>query len=153
MLGVSAVAGASLPYRWLADAVLLAHFGVVLFVVGGLLLIVAGTLSGWTWVNRWGFRLAHLAAIGVVVVQSWLGMHCPLTVLESWLRLQAGDAPYARSFIETWVQRLLYYEAPSWVFTSVYTTFALLVALMWWRFPPRSGGVGPVTAAEAPAKP
>jgi polyferredoxin len=121
----------------LADGVLLVHFGIVLFVVGGLMLIVAGNLAGWAWVNRWGFRLAHLAAIGIVAAQSWLGMHCPLTVLESWLRSQAGDTPYSRSFIEIWVQRLLYYEAPTWVFTAAYSLFALLVVLAWWRYPPR----------------
>jgi len=136
------MAGESLPYRWLADAVLVAHFGVVLFVVGGLVLVVAGNRAGWAWVNRWGFRLAHLAAIGIVVAQAWLGMDCPLTVLESWLRSQAGGSAYARSFIETWVQRLLYYEAPAWVFTTAYTLFAVLVVLVWWRFPPRRRKTG-----------
>jgi polyferredoxin len=72
----------------------------------------------------------------VVVVQAWLGELCPLTVLESWLREQAGEAAYAASFIEHWVQRVLYCEAPLWVFTLVYTVFGLLVAAAWWYFPP-----------------
>ena len=128
-----------MPYQLLADAVLLLHFGVVLFVVGGLLVVLAGNGLRWHWVNEWWFRLAHLAAIAVVVVQAWLGQHCPLTTLESWLRPQAGGASYNTSFIEHWLQRLIYYEAPFWVFTAAYTGFALLVALAWWRFPPRRG--------------
>lgn len=36
-----------------------------------------------------------------------------------------------------WLQRLIYYELSAWVFTVVYTAFALLVVLAWWRFPPR----------------
>jgi hypothetical protein len=56
-----------------------------------------------------------------------------------WLRRQAGEATYGASFIEHWVQRLLYYEAPSWVFTLAYSLFALLVAAAWWYFPPRRG--------------
>jgi hypothetical protein len=125
------------PYQLLADAVLLIHFGVVLFVVGGLVVVVAGNWLHWRWVNRWWFRLAHLAAIAFVAVQAWLGQFCPLTTFESWLRVQAGANPYNTSFIEHWLQRLSYYEAPFWVFTVAYTAFAALVLLAWWRFPPR----------------
>jgi hypothetical protein len=127
----------SLFYQRLADAVLLLHFGVVVFVVGGLAAVVVGNLRAWRWVNSLGFRLAHLAAIGVVVVQSLLGKLCPLTVLESWLRERAGESAYATSFIEHWVQRVLFYQAPFWVFTLSYTVFGLLVVAAWWRYPPR----------------
>lgn len=128
-----------MPYQLLADAVLIVHFGVVLFVVGGLVLVVVGNSRHWRWVNGWWFRLAHLAAIAFVVVQAWLGQLCPLTTLESWLRVQAGSQQYGKSFIAYWVHRLLYYEAPLWVFTLVYTLFGLLVVLAWWRYPPRRG--------------
>lgn len=127
-----------LPYQLLADAVLLLHFGIVLFVIGGLMLVVAGNLLGrWPWVNGWWFRLAHLLAIGVIVAQAWLGQVCALTTLESWLRVQAGALPYRNSFIEHWVQRLLFYDAPFWVFALAYTVFGLLVLGAWWYFPPR----------------
>lgn len=130
-----------MTYQFLADAVLALHVGVVLFVVGGLLAILAGNRWHWPWVNRPWFRLAHLAAIAVVVVQAWLGRLCPLTTLESWLRVQAGTAAYEQSFIEHWLQKILYYEAPHWVFTVAYTVFGALVLLAWWRYPPRRGPV------------
>ena len=101
-------------YRLLADAVLLLHFAVVVFVVGGLIAVFVGNAKNWRWVNSPAFRIAHVLAIGVVVVQSWLGQLCPLTILESWLREQAGEAAYAASFVEHWVQRVLYYEGPLW---------------------------------------
>jgi hypothetical protein len=126
-----------MPYSHLADAVLLLHLGVVLFVLGGLAAVLIGNALAWPWVNGGWFRLAHLAAMGIVVVQAWLGQLCPLTVLENWLREQAGGTGYRRSFIEHWVQWLIYYEAPAWVFTAAYTAFALLVLWAWWRFPPR----------------
>jgi hypothetical protein len=126
-----------MPYQLLADAVLLLHFAVIVFVVGGLAAVLVGNAAGWRWVNDWWFRLAHLLAIGVVVVQSWLGQHCPLTIVESWLRVQAGAQAYQQSFIEHWVQRIIYYDIPLWVFTLVYTAFAALVVLAWWRYPPR----------------
>jgi hypothetical protein len=124
-------------YQLLADAVLVLHFGIVIFVVGGLVLILAGNWFHWHGVNAFGFRLAHLVAIVVVVAQAWLGAVCPLTTLESWLRERAGSAGYRESFIEHWVQRLLFYEAPFWVFALTYTLFALLVLACWWYFPPR----------------
>jgi hypothetical protein len=121
----------------LADAVLVLHAAVVLFVVGGLVVVVIGNHAGWGWVNAWWFRLMHLGAIAVVVAQAWLGVVCPLTTLESWLRGQAGQSPYATSFIQHWLHRLLFYDAPWWVFALAYSAFAVLVAAAWWRWPPR----------------
>lgn len=141
------------PYRLLADVVLTLHFGVVVFVVGGALAVLLGGPAHWAWVRRPRWRWAHLGAIGLVVLQSWLGAACPLTVLEAWLRLQAlgGVAVAGQSpgFIEYWVQRFLYYEAPGWVFGLVYSLFGALVLVLWWRYPPRTrgragaGGAGP----------
>lgn len=133
---------AAWPYAWLADAVLVLHFAVVLFVVGGLVLVVAGNLLRWHWVNQLWFRLAHLAAIAVVVAESWLGIDCPLTTLEAWLRMRSGAVAHGEGFIAHWLQRLLFYEAPGWVFVLAYTAFGLLVVAAWWRYPPSRGGRG-----------
>lgn len=123
-------------FGFLADAVLLLHLGIVLFVVGGLALVIVGNRRSWRWVNGIGFRVAHLTAIAVVAAQTWFGVDCPLTTLESWLRVQSGSARYDTGFIEHWIGRLLFYEAPAWVFGTAYTVFALLVAAAWWRYPP-----------------
>ncbi len=126
-------------YQALADLVLLLHLAVVVFVVLGLPAVLVGNRAGWAWVNRFGWRLAHLLAIAVVALQAWLGQYCPLTVLESWLRVQAGDTGYAHSFVAHWVQAILFYEAPLWVFAMVYTAFGGAVLWAWWRYPPRRG--------------
>lgn len=121
----------------LADAVLLSHAALVAFVVLGLPLVWLGNARGWAWVNRRWLRGLHLLAIAVVVAESWLGIECPLTTLEAWLRLQAGQPVHGQGFIAHWVGRLLFYTAPGWVFTTVYTAFGALVAWTWWRWPPR----------------
>jgi hypothetical protein len=126
-----------MPYQTLADAVLVLHVAIVLFVVGGLLLILIGNLRAWPWVNALWFRLAHLATIGIVVAESWFDIVCPLTTLEMWLRAQGDAAPYSGGFIEHWLQALLYWQAPPWVFTLAYSLFGLAVAAAWWYFPPR----------------
>ena len=123
--------------RLLADTVLILHFAVVVFVVAGLALVLIGNRRDWRWVNAWWFRLVHLVAIGIIVAQAWFGRVCPLTTLESSLRAKAGSTPYSGSFVEHWVQRILYYDAPAWVFALAYTCFGMLVAAAWWRYPPR----------------
>lgn len=126
-----------MPYQVLADTVLTIHVAIVLFVVGGLVMIVAGQFRGWLWVNNLWFRIAHVFAIVVVVLQAWLGVLCPLTTLEMWLRSKAGEGGYSGSFVQYWLQELLYYDAPTWVFILAYTLFGLVVLLTWWYCPPR----------------
>ena len=120
-----------MSYLLAADAVLLLHVLFVVFVVTGLILILAGKLLSWAWVRNWWFRVIHLAAIGVVVLQSWLGVICPLTKLEMYLRGKAGDTTYSGSFVAHWLESILYYQAPAWVFAACYTAFAAVVVLSW----------------------
>lgn len=126
----------------LADAVLVLHVGVAAFVVLGLLLIIVGNALHWRWVNSMAFRLAHLAAIAVVVAEAWLGITCPLTSLEMSLRSSAGAATYGGGFIEHWLGRLLYFEAPPWVFATAYSAFGFCVLASWRYFPPRRKSEG-----------
>ena len=124
-------------YRLAADLLLLVHVLFVAFVIFGLLVVFLGKWAGWAWVRNRYFRVAHLAAIGVVVLQSWLGMICPLTIWEMALRERAGDAVYSGAFIANWLNELLYYQAPAWVFAVCYTLFAVLVVAAWFWVRPR----------------
>lgn len=123
-------------WTWLADLILGLHAAFILFVVGGQILIVAGWALGWFWPRHWLFRLLHLLAIGLVMLEAWLGVICPLTTLENILRSAAGVATYENSFIRYWVGELVFYAAPDWVFTLIYTVFAAFVALAWFVYPP-----------------
>lgn len=124
-------------YRIAADAILVAHTLFVCFVVFGLILILAGNSRSWVWVRNPWFRYAHLAAIGFVVIQSWLGAICPLTTWEMIFREKAGDATYSGAFVAHWLESILYYQAPEWVFVVCYTVFGLLTALSWYWVRPR----------------
>ena len=124
-------------YQVLADGVLLVHVLFVVFVVGGLLLILVGGIKQWYWVRNWWFRAVHLGCISIVVAQSWLGLICPLTNLEMRLRLEGGKGQYEGSFIQYWLERILYYEAPAWIFVIVYSLFGCLVLFSWVRYPPQ----------------
>ena len=128
-----------LPYRLLADLVLVLHFVVAAFVVVYPLLVVWGALRRHPGLAGRGVRVAHGAIVALVVVQAWLGQACPLTTLEGWLRVQASGHGYDAGFVEFWLGRILFYEAPAWVFIAGYTGFGALVAMMWWRCPPVAG--------------
>lgn len=120
-----------------ADALLLLHVLIVLFIVLGLVLVFVGKALVWNWVRNPWFRLFHLFAIGMVVVQSWYGEVCPLTTWEMMLRARAGDATYTGSFIAHWLEVILYYRAPPWVFTLIYTIFGSLVVFSWYWVRPK----------------
>jgi len=126
------------PYlALLADLTVLIHAAFVLFVVLGQVLIVIGWKQGWHWSQNFTFRYLHLAAIGYVVLETWLGITCPLTLLESYLRQLAGETTHALSFIGYWVNYFLFYTAPEWLFTLIYSAFGLLVLLTFFKYPPR----------------
>lgn len=124
-------------YSLAADIILIIHFLFVLFVVLSLLLIFIGKFRQWVWVTNFWFRVSHLIAIGIVVLQSWLGIICPLTTWEMELRQKAGEAVYQESFIAYWLNKILYYQAPWWVFVVIYTLFGSLVVCSWFWVKPK----------------
>lgn len=121
----------------LADTILVLHVGVVAFVVVGEALFLLGGRRGWCWVRNLPLRLTHLALMVFIAVQAWLGALCPLTVWEQALRRQAGQQVYGASFIEHWLSRLIFFQAPWWAFVAAYTAFAALVLATWRWVPPR----------------
>ena len=116
-------------YQFLANVVLLAHVGVALFIIGGLLLTLLGGALHWQWVKNFWFRALHLLGIGYVVMEAWFGIVCPLTTWELWLREKAGQSVYQGDFIAHWMRQIMFYEAPPWVFVVAYSGFAALVVL------------------------
>jgi polyferredoxin len=116
-----------------ADALLVLHFAIVVFIIGGLALTWTGAALGWAWIRNPWFRYLHLGAIAFVAAEALLGIACPLTVWEDMLR---GNMR-AESFIGRWVQRLLYYRAPEWVFTSLYLAWAAATLVTLRLVPPR----------------
>jgi len=124
-----------MPGLW-ADALLVLHAAIVAFVVLGQLVILVGWIRNWQWVRWFWLRLLHLCTIAFVVVQTWLGQLCPLTLWEQQLRSAAGEAAHEKSFIEFWLSKVLFYDLPWSVFIAAYTLFGMLVLVSWWRLPP-----------------
>ena len=87
-----------MPYRLFADVVVILHFGFVLFVVFGGLAIAKWTRLTWL----------HLPAVLWAAVVEFAGWICPLTPLETSLRIAAGADAYETGFVEHYLLPLLY---------------------------------------------
>src|SRR5262245_5672670 len=117
----------------MADFLLVFHFLIAAFIVGALPLVWVGAAAGWRWVRNPWFRYLHLGAISFVAIEALLGIACPLTVWEDLLR----GTVQAESFVGRWVRRLLYYDAPAWVFTAAYLAWAAATLVTLRIVPPR----------------
>jgi hypothetical protein len=117
----------------MADALLVVHFLVAAFIVAGLVLVWLGAAPGWQWTRNPWFRYLHLGAVAFVAAEALMGVACPLTAWEGMLR---GGAR-AESFVGHWVQRLLYYQAPEWVFAAAYVLWTAATLLTLRLVPPR----------------
>jgi hypothetical protein len=122
-----------MPYRLLADAVLLLHLGFILFVVFGALLAA----------RRRGWLPIHLMAAGWGVLVEALGAACPLTAIELRFRRLAGQAGYEGGFIDHYLLPLIY---PAGLTRNVQLALGLgvlainvlLYSWMWRRRAPRT---------------
>jgi len=85
-------------YRALADMVVIVHFAFVLFVVGGAFLVLRWRRLAWVHVPAavWG---------SLIEFAGWV---CPLTPLESRLRVMGGDSGYGGGFVEHYIIPVLY---------------------------------------------
>jgi hypothetical protein len=117
----------------MADAILIVHFLIAAFIVLGLAAVWLGAALGWGWVRNPGFRWLHLGAIAFVAAEAVLGIACPLTVWEDLLR----GGVRAESFVARWARALLFYQAPEWVFTTLYIAWTGATLVTLWLVPPR----------------
>ena len=87
-----------MSYGIMANIVVLIHLGFIIFAaLGGLFFI---------W-RRW-FIWLHVPAFLWAVWIEITGAICPLTHLENWLRMKAGQGGYESDFIAAYILPLLY---------------------------------------------
>ena len=117
----------------MAELVLALHLAVIAFNVFGLVAIPLGAWAGWSFVRvRW-WRLLHIASLAVVAVQAALGRACFLTIWQDGLEQARTETP----LLMRWVNSVVYWPMPMWVFTVAYgLVFAYVLALYRW-VPPR----------------
>lgn len=85
-------------YRFTANIIVIFHFGFILFVIAGGLLV---------WRHKW-ISLLHLPSAIWAVLLEYNGWICPLTPLEISFRKMAGNHGYQGGFIEHYLLSLIY---------------------------------------------
>ena len=116
----------------IADALLFVHFSLAAFITLGFFIIPIGYKLGWNWIKNRNLRLLHLSLMGVITVETIVGLTCPLTVLENMFR----DVDYSSSFMSYWIAQILYWDLPNHVFVTLYSLCLLWVSILWKICPP-----------------
>ncbi|MGH8183560.1 MAG: DUF2784 family protein [Rhodanobacteraceae bacterium] len=117
-----------------ALAILVFHLAIIAFNVAGCVLIPIGAWRRWRWVREFWFRLAHFSSLAVVAAQALLGRACFLTI---WQGDVAGHAT-AQPLIAGWIDRLVYWPLPLWVFAVAYAAVFAYVIALWIVVRPRT---------------
>lgn len=118
----------------LGAGVLAIHLAVIAFSIFGLVAIPLGGWLGWAWVRvRW-WRALHLLSLAVVALQAALGRACFLTLWQDGLTGGGQEDP----LIMRWVNGLIYWPLPIWMFTAAYLVIFAYVAALWFVVPPRA---------------
>src|SRR5438034_10159994 len=87
-------------YALLADLIVAIHIAYVVYVVGGLVAILIGAWRGRKWIRNPWFRVTHLLAILIVVIEIFLKLNCPLTTWENQERATAQQPADGRAFMD-----------------------------------------------------
>jgi hypothetical protein len=132
-------------YSQLATAVLVFHLFVVAFNLFGMVVIPLGAWRGWAFVRVFWWRALHLAILALVALQAVLGQACFLTVWQGELLRRAGESAADAPFIARFVNSLLFWPLPLWVFAIAYVAVCAYALALWWLVPParrrRAAGV------------
>ena len=130
----------------LADCILALHFAIVAFNIGMVPLAGIGLWRRWPWITRPWLRRTHLAMMGLIAFQGFADQACPLTVLEHYLRENAGQRGYEGSMIGHWLGSVMYWDLPPWIFIAGYAGWFMLALMAWWfvkrRFSQWQAGMG-----------
>jgi hypothetical protein len=120
----------------LAQGVLAAHVAVILFNVFGLVAVPLGARFGWRFVRvRW-WRALHLASWAVVALQALFGRACFLTLWQDVLQQGSASAASQHPLIQRWVEYLIYWPLPLWLFSAIYLPAFGYAILLWRLVPP-----------------
>ncbi len=113
-----------MPDSNIAEAIFVVHLAIIVFNVAGLIVIPLGAWLDWAIVRIAWLRLLHLALLAIVTAQALAGKACILTIWQSDL---LGLGQPAQPMIMRWVERLVYWNLPMWVFAVMYSGVFLYV--------------------------
>jgi hypothetical protein len=128
-----------------ANLLAVVHIAFFLFIVGGMVAIVAAIRSPVAWVRNPWFRVTHVVAIYIVLFEEATGLPCPLNILQWGAREAASGMTEASTGVGGVLDFLLYHTVSPLALDIMYWSFGVLVLVMLWIVPPRFGWRSPLT--------
>ena len=116
----------------IADFILFIHLVIAIFISAGMVIFPIGGLLSWHWCKNFILRATHFGLIVVVFIETLIGVNCPLTVVENYLRAQDTH----QSFIGSLMSNTLYWNMSEALFFHLYGICVVWVLILWILFPP-----------------
>jgi hypothetical protein len=110
----------------LGDAILVVHFVIIVFNIAGLVVIPLGAALGWRFVRIAWLRLLHLGILVIVAGQALLGRAC---ILAIWQNELTGNTAAPEPIVQ-WLDGLIYWNFPIWMFAIFYSVIVLYVVAL-----------------------
>jgi hypothetical protein len=121
----------------LANFVAALHLAYALFVILGTIAILVGAGLGWTWIRSFPFRVLHIAAVYIVLLEEVFGIQCPLNVLAWELRSASGGPAEATEGFGGLLDGLLFRTIPGWALDVLYWSLGVGLLVLLFVVPPR----------------
>jgi len=118
-------------YRILAFLMLLLHLFWLLWVLLGWMFTRRRTLLRWV----------HIACVVYGIGITLAHYPCPLTLAEQSFQARAGHTPYEKTFLEHYVELLVYPDVPvEWLTWGGVVVCTAILSIYLWRFRRRTNG-------------
>ena len=134
-------------YRIGADAVVLIHFGWIVFMLLGFFVTawafasvyIRNRHAGWEarFLDRWVLRSVHISGIAYVATLAVMREYCPVTMLENFFRRRYDPAStYPGGFMIHYIEQLVYPDVPAQAILIPTVVVAVLTVVMFVMHPP-----------------
>ena len=112
------------------------HICYFLFAVGGFVSILIGAVKRWSWIRNAWFRIGHLAAVYIVILENVFRIQCPLNTLESNLRSTSASVEPA-SATGGFLDYLLFHTIPGRLLDVMYWSLGVVLVIRLFAIQPR----------------
>ena len=125
-----------MPYKLLADLIVVVHFAWILFMLVGFILTLRGFLHK-EFFERWLFRTTHLLGIAYVSTLAIMGRYCSLTIWDNVLRAKYDPSlTYPGSFMIHYFKKFIYPDVNPLIIQIPTTFIAIFTVVVFIIRPP-----------------
>ena len=125
------------PADLIANVVAVLHIGYFLFVAGGSASIVVGAVKRWEWIRNPWFRLSHITAVYIVLIEGLFKIQCPLNTIEWTLRSTSSSVAESSPKVGRFLDYLLFHTIPVRALDTLYWSLGVILVVLLFVVQPR----------------